>query len=150
MKMPYSCHRPLYRLTRYYFSQNLTVRSFFSYLHIFLKIINYYFKQKKSRVIFFQPFFCEKSQCDRNRTYVCFSTFFLANCAFALYRHRAVSAAGCFLIHNSKPNFLLSKQKIHLKNNQMFLSGPVGQHESSCNDGILMQGIKFQDFNLIF
>ena len=52
IKMPYSSHRPLHRLTKSYFSQNLSVRSFFSYLHLLLNIINYYFKQKITGNIF--------------------------------------------------------------------------------------------------
>ena len=34
----------------------------------------------------------------------------------------AAAMLSCFLIHNSKPNSLLSKQKIHLKPNQMLIS----------------------------
>ena len=45
-KMPFFCHEPLHKLTKCHFSQNLSVRLFFSYLHTFLNIISECFTQK--------------------------------------------------------------------------------------------------------
>ena len=45
-KMPFFCHRLLHKLTKCHFSQNLSVRLFFSYLHPFLNISNECFMQK--------------------------------------------------------------------------------------------------------
>jgi len=38
-KMPYSCHRLLHGFIKCYFSQNLTLKLSFSYLHLFLNIV---------------------------------------------------------------------------------------------------------------
>lgn len=45
-KMPFFRHGLLHKLTKCHFSQNLSARLFFSYLHLFLIIINECFMQK--------------------------------------------------------------------------------------------------------
>ena len=45
-KMPFFRHGLLHKLTKCHFSQNLSVRLFFSYLHPVLNVINECFMQK--------------------------------------------------------------------------------------------------------
>ena len=62
-KMPYSCHGLLHKSKKCYFSQNFTIRLFFSYLHPFLNIIIHVLcKTLKGNI--FLAFFFAKTQSE--------------------------------------------------------------------------------------